>query len=159
MTQKSPVLIRLDIVRNHLALGEADLALRNLERAVAEDPEEPELLALLRAPETREALPQEVLQEFESQVRALTAREWDAEERLGPPLATPTLAQLLAEQGHSEQALQVAEDVLRRDPEDERAQAVHSALRHGPRGQGSRIEPLERWLAQIRRRRQGDACA
>jgi tetratricopeptide (TPR) repeat protein len=158
LTQKSPALIRLDIVRSHLALGEVDEALCNLEKVIACDPDEPELLALLEEPETARQLPPEALRELESRV---PGPSWggDAAERLGPPLATPTMAQLLAEQGHSEKALQVAEDVLRRDPQDERARAVHSALTDSSGARGARIEPLERWLAQIRRRRQGDACA
>jgi len=158
LTQKSPVLIRLDIVRNHLMLGEADEALQNLEKVIASDPDEPELLALLGEPETARVIPADALRELESRFHG-PGRGADVAETLGPPLTTPTMAQLLAEQGHSEKALQVAEEVLRRDPEDERARAVHSALTDGSGARGARIKPLERWLAQIRRRRQGDACA
>lgn len=158
VTQKSAVLIRLDIVRNHLALGEADEALHNLGKAIADDPGEPELLALLQQPETALVLPAEGLRALQDRVRAARWGE-EAAETLGPPLATPTMAQLLADQGHSEKALQVAEDVLRRDPEDRRARAVHSALTHAPETLSAQIEPLERWLARIRRRRQEDACA
>jgi tetratricopeptide (TPR) repeat protein len=158
VTQKSAVLIRLDIVRNHLALGESEEALHNLGKAISDDPEEPELLALLEQPETALVLPAEGLKALKERVRASQCGD-EAAESLGPPLATPTMAQLLADQGHSEKALQVAEDVLRRDPEDERARAVKSALRDASGACSARIEPLERWLAQIRRRRQEDACA
>ena len=50
------------------------------------------------------------------------------------PLATPTVARLLAEQGHPEKALAVADDVLRRNPGDARALAVRASLEQAAAG-------------------------
>ena len=49
-------------------------------------------------------------------------------EELSDGIATLTLAELLADQGHSERALRVAEDALRRNPDDARAQALRDRL-------------------------------
>ena len=67
-----------------------------------------------------------------------------------PSLSTSTLAELLADQGHAEQALRVAEDVLRRDPEDTRAQAVRGRLQPKRSARERQIAELERWLANLR---------
>jgi hypothetical protein len=82
------------------------------------------------------------------------------------PLATPTVARLLAEQGHPEQALLIAADVLRRNPDDARALAVRASLERPaapertPSGRNGRIvAELERWLGNLVRRKQGGAWA
>src|SRR4030095_847132 len=48
---------------------------------------------------------------------------------LPAPVATSTVARLLAEQGHPEKALAVADDVLRRSPSGARGRAGRASLR------------------------------
>jgi hypothetical protein len=69
------------------------------------------------------------------------------------PLATSTMAELFFEQGLHDKAMQVAEDVLRRNPEDERARRLLARLSEPTPAPDPRVAVLERWLSRVRRRR------
>jgi hypothetical protein len=63
------------------------------------------------------------------------------------------MAELFFEQGLRDKAMQVAEDVLRRNPGDQRARRLLSRLSGPTQAPDPRIAVLERWLARARRRR------
>ena len=170
---------RLELARGHWELGEHDLALLCLERAVIEAPDAPELGCVrVDGRATARATVRRPLEELELRLvpaegEAATSPDSDIgqlrieepEANSGPraePAAlgqlaartTSTLAELLADQGMLEQALRVAEDVLRRDPSDARAHAVRDRLQ-GSSSHRSEIAALEQWLAVIERRQSG----
>jgi hypothetical protein len=63
------------------------------------------------------------------------------------------VAELLEDQGLGEKAVRVAREVLERNPEDARAQAVIQRLSPSRGGEDRVLTELERWLVRIRRRR------
>lgn len=149
---------RLELARGHWSLGEREEALVCLERLAATDPEAEGLAALVD--ELHAELGIEGPADLAERFGAL-ARQLEPPQPLAPaadsPLVTGTLASLLVEQGHAEQALAVAEGVLRSRPDDPRALAVRERLRGD---QSQRIlERLETWLANIERAKRGSAPA
>ncbi len=158
MSDLDPVKIRMDLSRGHWSLGEFDAALECLERAATEDPERPGMSELLEAllEDAGAGAPPEVVQQIKTVLHVVVSVPRDAVV-LPSPLATGTMAGLLAEQGHEDQARAVTEDVLRRNPEDEIALAVRSKLDPDDGSQKRRIVlELERWLRNARRPLQGD---
>lgn len=152
--------IRLDLARGHWALGEHDDAIFCLERVAQDDPSTPNLLELAEsflaelAGGTEQALLTDRLNELCRHVMEAEGKR-APEERSN--LATSTLAELLERQGHAERALAVAEDVLRRDPADERAREVRGRLLAQadpapPDGRREQLAELERWLDNLRTR-------
>ncbi len=75
----------------------------------------------------------------------------------GPALATPTMAELLEQQGHAEKALEVAERALARNPGEARALAVRNRLSPSPSPHERQIAVLETWLGYYRARARGEA--
>jgi tetratricopeptide (TPR) repeat protein len=161
--------IRVDLARGHWQLGERAEAIACLERAAASLPLHDGLLALVESClEDLEAGGAEELALRLAAVRAqiLDALDEHSAEEMPAPLATSTVARLLAEQGHPEKALAVAADVLRRNPGDARALAVRASLektrpaRRSQSGSNARVvAELERWLANLGRRNHGGAWA
>jgi uncharacterized protein HemY len=156
--------VRIRLAEGHWALGEYEEALQAVERAMDEDPSHRGLLPLLKrlqvsidggeAPEEA----REVLEHLASRVPGAqpgTAEPaWEEDEReSSSPLATSTVAELFAEQGLPDKAVRVAEDVLRRKPDDERARRLLSRLAPPRPVPDPRIAVLERWLSNVRRRR------
>jgi len=93
-------------------------------------------------------------------VEALERRDANAD--LPAPLATPTMVRLLADQGHADKALAVADDLLRRNPGDVRVLAARESITARPARRSSHartIAELERWLANLASRKQGGAFA
>jgi tetratricopeptide (TPR) repeat protein len=169
MTKQDATRIRVDLARGHWQLGERGEAIACLERAAAASPLHDGLLALVET--CLEDLESGGAEEMALRLAALRARILDAQdehssEAMPAPLATPTVAKLLADQGHPEKALAVADDVLRRNPGDARALAVRASLAQPPparRPQSSSnarvVAELERWLANLARRNHGGAWA
>lgn len=161
--------IRIDLARGHWQIGERDDAVVCVERAAAAAPLHEGLLALVES--CLEDLESGGSEELALRLAALRAKILDAQDELSSaampaPLATPTVARLLAEQGHPEQALLIAADVLRRNPDDARALAVRASLerpaapeRMASGRNGRIVAELERWLGNLVRRKQGGAWA
>lgn len=163
MSVRDATQLRVELARGHWQLGERAEAVTCLERALDAGATAEALLPLVDAG----------LDELEgSGDDELGARLAQLRERLAPaspapdavpvptPLATPTMAKLLAEQGHAEKALAVADQVLRRNANDERALAVRAQLAR-PKTDAApssvharRIGELSRWLANLARRKQ-----
>lgn len=111
--------LRLSIAKGHWALGEHDEALGALERAASEDPTCDtlrEFVAELDSDLLRGPLA-ERLAALRGALATPPAASDDVDDAV-PRLSTPTLAQLLADQGHADKALRVADAVLRRNPDD-----------------------------------------
>ncbi len=155
--------IRLQVAQGHWALGEQAEALAALDRAAREDPTSQGLLDWIDTirNEVREgpvasyveALQEQLLPTF----RAVESPESASSEAADFPHrddlpATPTLAELLADQGHRDRALQVTDDVLRDNPANERALAVRARLQVRPHAGDETLRTLERWLANLERR-------
>lgn len=172
MTKQDATRIRVDLARGHWQLGERAEAIACLERASAAAPLHDGLLQLVES--CLEDLESGGAEELALRLAALRAQILDAQdehaaEAMPAPLATPTVAKLLADQGHPEKALAVADDVLRRHPGDARALAVRASLAPRPqqRPPGSQsdsqsrvVAELERWLGNLaRRRKHGGAWA
>ena len=151
---------RLELAAGHWELGEHPEAVVALERAASEDPRSERIGALA------EGWLRELDPGFEAELRERLHALCVAVRADGdlPPVATSTMAELLAEQGHVDQAQRVADEVLRRNPTDERALAVRRRLQLTPPiptasgavnpGRVNRItSELERWLANLERRR------
>lgn len=154
---KDRVQIRMEVARGHWALAERDQALNCLERAVREEPTYPGLRDLIEEMLSEANATTSLGVSNERLLRMLDEidHRWMgavAEDPV-PAIATATLAQLLADQGHTERALRVAQDVLRANPGDERARAVRARLR--PMRNQRIIRELERWLENSRNRRRG----
>ena len=184
MTENDRIALRLGLVEGHWALGEDAEALRCLEKAMDEAPDHPEIAAqmrLLRASAESDHHPVEIRERLDDlAVRVFGPEEGEDEaapdevespERVAedepdeqdlPPLATSTVAELLAEQGLHDKARAVAAEVLERSPADERARTLLRRLAHpGPDETGmdggnepvdtrvGQIERLERWLAHV----------
>lgn len=161
--------IRVDLARGHWQIGERGEAIVCLERAAAAFPLHDGLLAFVES--CLEDLEAGGAEELALRLAALRAQILDAldaqdAQAMPAPLATSTVARLLAEQGHPEKALAVADDVLRRNPSDERALAVRASLElpraaRAPRpSRNARvIVELDRWLANLALRKHGGAWA
>ncbi len=156
---KSPIRIRLALVEGHWTLEEHDQALECLRRARAAEPEEPAIEALVdrflgeveegKAPAGLRAV-------LEGMKRAPEPPSMPALDP-GPALATPTMAELLEQQGHAEKALEVAERALARNPGEARALAVRNRLSPAPSPHERQIAVLETWLGYYRARARGEA--
>jgi len=169
MTKQDATRIRVDLARGHWQLGERAEAIACLERSAAASPLHDGLLALVES--CLEDLESGGAEELALRLAALRAQILDAQDErsadaMPAPLATSTVARLLAEQGHAEKALAVADDVLRRHPGDARALAVRASLakpRPSRRSHSSSnarvVAELERWLANLSRQRHGGAWA
>ena len=160
MSQNDAVSIRLALIEGHWALGEYEEALCAAERAregAASDPRLRSCLQALRERSEVAGVGPGVVARLAEFVRLVGAHA-DASPAVGPgpALATPTLAELLAQQGHSGQALRVAEDAVRKNPDDARARAIANRLRAPSSATARRRVVLERWLGYFRRRRQGE---
>jgi hypothetical protein len=166
MSAKDATQLRVELARGHWQLGERPEAVTCLERAADAGAGAAALLALVDA--GLDELDGAGEDELVSRLSRLRSRLAPVEEPDAPtvvpvptPLATPTLAKLLAEQGHAEKALAVADQVLRRNANDERALAVRAQLSKpkSPAGANGgherRIRELSRWLANLARRKQG----
>jgi uncharacterized protein HemY len=161
--------LRIRLAEGHWRLGEHDEALRCLERAVEEDPEDSELCRFLERLESAVAQgegPAGLLKPLRRLLGRLGAEELVAGEPLPaegeadelPPLSTSTIAELFAEQGLTDKAVRVAEDVLGRNPGDERARRLMARLSRPGDPRTRWIATLERWLGNLERRRtQGGA--
>ena len=165
MSAKDPTQLRVELARGHWQLGERSEAVTCLERAADAGASGEALLALVDAGlEELEGPGDEELGARLSRLRARLVPAREPIELPAPmpgPLATPTLAKLLAEQGHPEKALAVADQVLRRNANDERALAVRAQLAKpkvasssSEAGNARRIAELSRWLANLARRKQ-----
>ena len=169
MTKQDATRIRVDLARGHWQLGERADALACLERSAAASPLYDGLLALVES--CLEDLESGGAEELALRLAALRAQILDAQdehsaEAMPAPLATSTVARLLADQGHPEKALAVAADVLRRNPSDARALAVRASLaqpRPPRRSQSSTnarvVAELQHWLANLSRQKHGGASA
>jgi tetratricopeptide (TPR) repeat protein len=159
VTAKDPLQMRLELARMHWALGEHGDALAALERCAGLDPAHDALLQLVDG--CLEELEAGHAVDVASRLARLRAKLIEAhdakqQEELPAKLATPTLARLLAEQGHAQKALAVADDLVRRNPKDERALAVRASLTRTPEPparHGRVIAELERWLARLTARK------
>ncbi len=162
--------IRVDLARGHWQLGERADAVACLERGAAASPLHDGLLSLVES--CLEDLEAGGAEDLALRLAAIRARILDASDALDgshvpSAVATSTVARLLAEQGHPEKALAVADDVLRRNPTDANALAVRASLeRPAPapprRKQHSNahvIAELERWLANLPKLSHGGARA
>lgn len=149
---------RLELARGHWSLGEREEALVCLERLASAEPRSPGLADLVGewSSEVDADGPPDLAGRFSA-----LAQELRPPQPIAPaadsPLVTGTIASLLVEQGHAEQALAVAEGVLRSRPDDPRALAVRERLLGGPVPRI--VERLERWLANIERAKRGSAPA
>ncbi|HTO71721.1 MAG TPA: hypothetical protein VMR31_17810 [Myxococcota bacterium] len=166
MTEKDPAKLRLELARLHWALAERAEAVTALERAAKLDGADPEavLLAVDACLEELEAgdAPDLAARLAGLRARAVEAIEARDQADLPAPLETPTFAKLLADQGHSERALVVADNLLRRNPADARALAVREAITARPPRRTSHartLAELERWLHNLESRKQGGAFA
>jgi tetratricopeptide (TPR) repeat protein len=176
MTKQDATRIRVELARGHWQLGERPEAVACLERAASQAPLHDGLLPLVET--CLEDLEAGGTEELALRLAALRAQIMDAQdahsaEAMPAPLATPTVARLLAEQGHPEKALAVADDVLRRHPGDERALAVRASLapptppptpptpptRPHLSSNARVIAELERWLGKLAQRKHGGAWA
>ena len=166
MSGNDPAKMRLKLARMHWALGERAEAVSALERLAAKLGDPDSLLALVDA--CLEELEGGDAVDLAARLAGLRARALEALEArdnadLPAPLASPTLAKLLADQGHNDKALAVTDDLLRRNPADARALAVREAITAKParpvKTHERTIAELERWLANLARRKQGGAFA
>jgi tetratricopeptide (TPR) repeat protein len=162
MSAKDATQLRLELARGHWQLGERLEAVVCLERAFDGGASAEALLSLVDAGlDEIEGAGEDELAARLGRLRARLApiEEPDEPTLVPAPLATSTLAKLLADQGHAEKALAVADQVLRRNANDERALAVRAQLARpkpsGSAGGGndSRVRELSRWLANLARRR------
>ncbi len=163
MSAKDATQLRVELARGHWQLGERAEAILCLERAAEAGAPAEALLPLVAA--GLDELDGSSEDELGARLARLHARLVPAHRPpeavpVPGPLATPTLAKLLAEQGHAEKALAVADQVLRRNANDERALAVRAQLAKpkaeaAPGGQNARrIAELSRWLVNLSRRKQ-----
>jgi tetratricopeptide (TPR) repeat protein len=142
--------IRLELVRGHWSLGEYEEALTCVGRAVEYDPEDPQLIEVLD-----QLISESELQPVPSGIPAQLA-EFRERITLADPsqgeleLATVTMAELLEQQGHPERAAEVAEEVLRRQPDEDRAQQLLARLTAELGARDHVLTELERWLSNAR---------
>lgn len=149
--------IRVELSKGHWALGEFEDAVIALERRALEGPVEDALLEVANRfladlggddadgalADRLRRLVEQATPEVLEPVGALPS----------PTLTTATMAEVLAGQGHNNQALEIAKDVLRRNPDDARAKALKGNLStDGEPADPLLIQELERWLETARRR-------
>jgi hypothetical protein len=163
MSTNDTTRIRVDLARGHWQLGERAEAVACLERGAAVAPLHDGLLALVESclEDLEEGGAEELALRL-SALRILILDAADADEAadMPAPLATSTVARLLAEQGHPEKALAVADDVLRRNPSDANALAVRASLEKPKKpARALVIAELERWLANLSQLSNGGARA
>ena len=149
--------IRLELARGHWSLGEFEDAVISLERRALEGAVDEAVLDLAhRFLDDLGGLEAEgsLADRLRRLVGQTSPEVLDPVGALpSPTLTTATMAEVLAGQGHKDQALEIAKNVLRRNPDDSRAKAVEGNLT----GTGAAADPwllqeLERWLANARRR-------
>lgn len=169
MKGRARVDTRIRLAEGHWALGEHAEALRCVERAAEEDPADRGLVALIARMQSAVAsgdAPAALLGPLREIGRRVTREAaegapgpvWDEATDELPPLPTSTLAELFAEQGLTDKAVRVARGVLERNPGDERARRLLARLARGADSKERVIATLERWLANLQRRRaQGGA--
>ena len=166
MSEKDPAKLRLELARMHWALGERAEAVGALERAARQGADLEGMLALVDG--CLEELEAGDAVDLAAKLAGLRARtvealaRRDANADLPAPLATPTMVRLLADQGHADKALAVADDLLRRNPGDVRVLAARESITARPARRSSHartIAELERWLANLASRKQGGAFA
>jgi tetratricopeptide (TPR) repeat protein len=104
--------------RRAIAEGRLEDAERDLLQVLELDDSEPRALALLGRVARSLGQGERALDLYE---QALESQDLMAAAAEPAPLATPTLAELYAEQGHAGAAAQVYRDLLAARPEDERA--------------------------------------
>ncbi|MCP4006059.1 MAG: hypothetical protein GY725_17890 [bacterium] len=160
MSKKDPTQLRIEIARGHWALGEIEEAVVCLERAVSAALD-PNTLMLVVGTLLDDVASEPVNERLIALRDCILERmEIKAGFQLPEPLATPTMAQLLADQGHPEKARAVANVVLEKDPDNERARAVRDSLGSPLEDRRARtILKLERLLAAAQRRSQREAIA
>ena len=168
MSDQSRFDIRLMLAKGHWALGEYDQALACVEASFEETGDVAQVSELLQifqdgvseGPANPEA--QSKLDQWFEQFNETSAPGEPSAVLGSAVLATPTMAQLMADQGHHDEAAEIAEDVLRRNPADEQAMAVLDEISGSSRHDDNLalIAELERWLANVRiRRSQGGVPA
>jgi hypothetical protein len=145
--------MRLAVAQGHWGLGEFEEALDSLSRGLDEAPGYQPIVEFI---ETIEGQPPEIalakkLAGLRARVAPMVAAGREDEPIL--PLQSSTVAELLADQGHELKALRVAEEVLRKNPADQRARAVQQRLSPQSRERERWIAELERWLANAKRMR------
>lgn len=156
--RRDAIELRIELARGHWELEERAEAVACLERLAGQAPSHAALAECVERfcadPAVRaDAGLGRRLAELRERV---AVRAPEAAEPGPSSLATSTLAELLAEQGHTRRALEVAEEVLRRNPDDARARAVRrraagSDAPSGPRVE-AHIERLQLWLRRLKRR-------
>ncbi len=149
--------IRLELARLHWELGEYGEAVKCLERAVLDGPVESVLRPRLKA-YLSEAAESKVAPDIVDRIKVALAKvDSSTEQDFKPssPIATPTLARLLADQGHADKALAVTTGLLEQNPDDERALAVRAEISESTASKRKLVDELSSWLENARRRRQG----
>lgn len=158
MSERGEAELRLDLARGHWGIGERSEAVTCLERCAKAQPDVPQLLELAESflSECGEGEDEWVAARLAALCEELVPPQSEPPELVGPALASPTLARVLAEQGHVDRAREVADRVLARNPEDARALEVRSRLGASEQSASSdsapRVAELERWLRNLRRR-------
>ena len=159
MKDQSRFDIRLMLAKGHWTLGEYDFALRCIEASFEETGDVGQVSELLQTFQSElsdgppNADAQAKLDEWFEQFNGTSMASISTPVAESPVLATPTIAHLMAKQGHHDEALEIAESVLRRNPADEQAIAVldEIAAERAPSGGDTDslhlIMELERWLA------------
>ena len=161
MTEQSRFDIRLMLAKGHWTLGEYDQALACIEASFEETGDVAQVSELLQSfqddmakgPANPEA--QAKLEEWFEQFNENGASGEPSPVVESPILATPTMAQLMANQGLHTAAAEIAENVLRRNPADEQAMAVLDEISgvSSAASQQPVLVELERWLSNVRMRR------
>lgn len=154
MSATQPLEIRLELARLHWELGEYGEAVRCLERAVLDGPAESILGPRLEA-YLAEAAESRVAPDIVDRIKVALAKVNSPTEqdfKASSPIATPTLARLLADQGHADKALAVTTGLLEQNPDDERALAVKAELSKSTVSKRKLVDELSRWLENARRR-------
>ncbi len=151
MSGVEPLKIRIELARGHWTLREHVLALDCVEKAIGDDPDGPELLPLIQSLlDDGRSVPDGVAMRLAALLDLVSGSEpTDGPIEVPAPLATATVAALLAEQGHEAQARALADDLLRRNPDNARALQVRDRLADERRERI--IATLERWLANAKR--------
>lgn len=158
MSVKQPAEIRMELARLHWELQEYGEAVDCLERVVRDGLASDKLRSRLEshlAESSEIGVAPEVVHRIRSVLDKVgSVRDGGQGFQPGSPIATPTLARLLADQGHADKALAVAAGLLEQNPDDERALAVKAELGLASAPRQRVIDELSRWLANARRLRQ-----
>ena len=150
MSGVEPLKIRIELARGHWTLGEQVQALECVEKAIRDEPDRPELRPLIQSfLDDARSVPDEVAKRLGALLDLVSGSgPADGPIEVPAPLATATVAALLAEQGHEAQARALAEDLLRRNPDNARARQVRERLADERRERI--LVKLERWLVNLR---------